>query len=397
MSTIEKMYSTAERCLTKTIIPFWKSIRDDEYGGYYGYVGFDLAVDKKADKGCILNSRILWFFSSAYTLLGDKELLEEAVHAYMELKEVFTDKEKGGVYWSVDHKGQVKDSTKHTYNQAFAIYGLAAFYEASGDTSALKLAMELYKVIEDRCRDDGGYLEALDRSFNLIDNDKLSENGVMADRTMNTLLHIMEAYTELYRVSHDRDVRSGITAILDIFADKIYNPELHRQEVFFDREYNSILDLHSYGHDIEASWLIDRAVQVIDEDGAYQKKMNPITSDLSLNILNNAFDGSSLAYECEKGVVRTTRAWWVQAETVIGFINGYMKDSEHAGAYIDAAEACLNYIEEYFIDHRDGSEWYSEVEEDGTVNENMPMVNQWKCPYHNGRMCIEIINRLATD
>jgi len=306
------------------------------------------------------------------------------------------DKVNGGIYWSMNYDGSVLDSTKHTYNQAFAIYALSAFYEASKDMEALKKALELFKVIEQRCKDSAGYLEAFDDRFVKIDNDKLSENGVMADRTMNTLLHVIEAYTELYRVSGNLQVRAQIEKILNLFADKIYNEKLHRQEVFFDNDYNSLIDLHSYGHDIETSWLIDRAVEVMD-DGQLARKIFPITKDLARQILEGAFDGRSLPYECEKGVVNEKRVWWVQAETVVGFLNAYQKTDNKETKYLEAAKACLKFILDYQLDKRSGSEWYSEVNKDGTPIENIPIVEPWKCPYHNGRMCIEIIKRFCDN
>ena len=166
------------------------------------------------------------------------------------MKDYCFDKENGGIYWSITYDGKPEDTTKHTYNQAFCIYALSSYYEASKDEEALAMAKELFHIIEEKCTDEVGYLEAFDREFHLIENDKLSENGVIADKTMNTLLHVFEAYTELYRVSKDAEVKKRLEWILDTIADKIYNPKLHRQEVFFDKNYNSILDLHSYGHDL---------------------------------------------------------------------------------------------------------------------------------------------------
>ena len=392
---VKEVVTEVKNHLVNGIIPFWKGLRDDEFGGYYGYLGYDLDLDKKAVKGCILNSRILWFFSSAYTLLKDDSLLEEARHAYEFLAKSFFDKENGGVFWSLTYDGKVDDPTKHTYNQAFAIYALSAYYEASMDVKALDLARNIFSTIETRCKDDKGYLEASDRKFNRISNDKLSENGVMADRTMNTLLHVLEAYTELYRVGRDREVKRVLEKILDLFATKVYNKELHRQEVFFDDEYNSILDLHSYGHDIETSWLIDRAVEVIDdEEHSLSKRITPITKDLAKQVYDVAFDGHSLAYECEKGVVNENRVWWVQAETVVGFVNAYQKSGNSEDKFLDAAKSCLNFIFSYVIDKRKGSEWFWEVSKDGKPAADLPIVDPWKCPYHNGRMCIEIIKRM---
>ncbi|MGN0414668.1 MAG: AGE family epimerase/isomerase [Agathobacter sp.] len=378
--------------LVSAIIPFWKSLRDDEFGGYYGYMDYDLKLNKKAEKGCILNSRITWFFSNAYTLLKDPSLLDEADHGYEFLKNHCIDSENGGIFWSMNYDGTPLDTTKHTYNQAFCIYALSSYYEASGKREALDLAFQLFHMIEEKCTDDQGYLEAFTRDFKPESNEKLSENGVLAEKTMNTLLHVLEAYTELYRVSKDKEVEERLKWIMDTFAEKVYNSELERQEVFFDKNYNSIIDLHSYGHDIETAWLMDRAVDVLGDE-TYRQKMTPITKALTKKIYEVAFDGHSLSNECDKGVVDTNRVWWVQAETVVGFLNGYEKDPSKV-EYKEAAEAEWQFIKDHVIDPRNGSEWFWLVRQDGSPVEGEPIVEPWKCPYHNGRMCMEVIRRL---
>ena len=378
--------------LLNDIIPFWKNLRDDEFGGYYGYMDYDLKVDKKAVKGCILNSRLTWFFANAYTLLKDESLLEEAKHGFAFMKEHCMDKENGGIFWSMKYDGTPEDTTKHTYNQAFSIYALSSYYEATHDEEALAMAKELFHIIETKCTDEIGYKEAFDKEFHEVENDKLSENGVIAEKTMNTLLHVFEAYTELYRVAKLPEVKERLEWIMDTFADKVYNPKLHRQEVFFDRNMNTILDLHSYGHDIETAWLMDRGVEVLGEK-KYEEKMTPITKDLTAEIYKVAFDGHSLANECEKGVVNVHRIWWVQAETVIGFLNGWQKDPEKT-EYLDAAKSEWQFIKDHVMDKRQGSEWFWEVDQSGKPYEGRPIVEPWKCPYHNGRMCFEVIRRL---
>ena len=378
--------------LLNDIIPFWKNLRDDEFGGYYGYMDYDLKVDKKAVKGCILNSRITWFFANAYTLLKDESLLEEAKHGFAFMKEHCMDKENGGIFWSMKYDGTPEDTTKHTYNQAFSIYALSSYYEATYDEEALAMAKELFHIIETTCTDEIGYKDAFDKEFHEVENDKLSENGVIAEKTMNTLLHVFEAYTELYRVAKLPEVKERLEWIMDTFADKVYNPKLHRQEVFFDRNMNTILDLHSYGHDIETAWLMDRGVEVLGEK-KYEEKMTPITKDLTAEIYKVAFDGHSLANECEKGVVNVHRIWWVQAETVIGFLNGWQKDPEKT-EYLDAAKSEWQFIKDHVMDKRQGSEWFWEVDQSGKPYEGRPIVEPWKCPYHNGRMCFEVIRRL---
>ena len=379
--------------LLNDIIPFWKNLRDDEFGGYYGYMDYDLKLDKKAVKGCILNSRITWFFANAYTLLKDESLLEEAKHGFAFMKEHCMDKENGGIFWSMKYDGTPEDTTKHTYNQAFSIYALSSYYEATHDEEALVMAKELFHIIETKCTDEIGYKEAFDKEFHEVENDKLSENGVIAEKTMNTLLHVFEAYTELYRVAKLPEVKERLEWIMDTFADKVYNPAKQRQEVFFDADYNTILDLHSYGHDIETAWLMDRGVDVLNNEH-YREKMTPITKTLTSRIYQVAFDGHSLANECDRGVVNAHRVWWVQAETVVGFLNGYERNTGHS-EYRDAALAEWEFIKTCVVDKRNGSEWFWEVNEDGSPILDRPIVEPWKCPYHNGRMCIEVIRRIG--
>lgn len=376
--------------LENVVIPFWKKLKDEVQGGYYGFMDYGLEVDHKACKGCILNSRILWFFSNAYTLLKEESLKEYASHAYDFLKNAFGDKSFGGVYWSVSFDGKPLDETKHTYNLAFAVYALSSYYEASQNQEALSLAMELYHIIEEKCRDDFGYREAFDREFRETDNEKLSENGILAKKTMNTLLHVFEAYTELYRVSGIEEVRRSIRWILDLFANKVYRPEKHRLEVFFDNEMNTLLDLHSLGHDIEAAWLIDRGVEVIGEE-IYKEKMYPVTRDLTQEIYRHLGENGALADDGENGTLEKRYVWWVQAETVVGFLNGWERNG-YSQQYFNAAQQAWKFIMEKIWDKRQGGEWHAEVGEDGSAV-CKPVVDPWKCPYHNGRMCFEVIKR----
>lgn len=376
--------------LVNDLIPFWQGLKDEENGGFYGYLSYDLKLDKRAVKGCILNSRILWFFSNAYMLLGDSSLLESATHAYQFLKDYCVDNEFGGVFWSLTYDGIPEDTTKHTYNQAFSIYALASYYDASKNPEALEIAWELYDLVELKCKDEYGYLEAFTRNFEPEENDKLSENGVIAEKTMNTLLHVFEAYTELYRVTKEEKVAKQIRFMMDIIKDKVFNKEIGRQEVFFDKTWNSLIDLYSYGHDIETAWLVDRGLEVLGDE-AYTNMLSPITKIITENIYNRAYIDHSLVNESENGVVDTTRVWWVQAEAVVGFLNGYQKQGNKK--FLDASEDIWNYIKKYFIDKRNGSEWFWSVKEDHTPNEK-PIVEPWKCPYHNGRMCFEVLRRM---
>ncbi len=381
--------SEIRRELTERILPFWRGLRDDERGGYTGQVEFDLTRRPEAERGCILNSRILWFFSEAYLLLREPALLDEAKHAYEMLCKML-DREHGGVYWSMNADGTVADSTKHTYNQGFAIYALSAYYRAGGEQAALELARELFRLVEDKCFDGEGYLEAFTAGWQPAGNDKLSENGVEAGRTMNTLLHVLEGYTGLYEAGKDPEVRERLFWIMNTWAEKVYNPRKCRQEVFFDLQYHTLIDLHSFGHDIETSWLADHTLEVLG-DQVLTERLRPMLLSMADHTLRAAYtEGNGFSNESENGRVDFTRVWWVQAEALVGFLNAY--EHTHEQRYLDAVRSQWKYIREKIIDSREGSEWFWSVREDGTPIEK-PIVEPWKCPYHNGRMCIEVLRR----
>lgn len=387
------MINLKEECrteLTERIIPFWNKLRDDENGGFYGFMNNDLEVDKKAPKGVILNSRILWFYSSAYEVLKDKQLLDNAEHAYKFLRDCCVDRKNGGVYWMMTFDGKVEDGMKHTYNQAFAIYALSAYYKVSGNKEALELAFELFRTVEEKCTDDIAYMEAFSAEWQLIPNDALSENGLMADKTMNTVLHLIEAYTVLYDVSGSKEVKDRVLFLLDISEKKIFDSKNDKLLVFFDREFNVIGDIHSYGHDIEASWLIDRACRTI-ADKSIEGKWRSIDLRIAENIYKIAYEKGAVNNERENDKIDKRRVWWVQAESVVGFVNAYQQSNDKK--YLEAAETILKWIKTRQVDSRKNSEWWGEVDFEGNPMQTVDMVNPWKCPYHNGRMCIEILNR----
>ena len=385
---MSQLVSEVRAELTEHIIPFWKGLRDDARGGYIGLVEYDLTRRPDAVKGCILNSRILWFFSEAYLALRDESLLAEAYHAFDMLRRM-TDPVNGGVFWALNADGSVSDSTKHTYNQAFAVYALSAYYRASGSTEALDRARALFQVIEGRCRDANGYLEAFTADWRPESNEKLSENGVMASRTMNTLLHVLEGYTGLYRAWPDNSVRHCLYNIFDIFQRHIWNPERRRQEVFFDMAYNSLIDLYSFGHDIETSWLADCTLDLLD-DPALTVRIRPMLLALADQTSREALTDHGFANESERGVVDTKRVWWIQAEALVGYLNAWERTGE--ARYREAVISQWRFIKTAMIDRRPGSEWYGYLREDGTPIE-LPIVEPWKCPYHNGRMALEVMRR----
>ncbi len=372
------------------IVPFWAGMKDEENGGFYGYLSYGLELDRKADKGVILHSRILWFFSKCYIVLGDEKYRELAFHAFEFVKNHCIDYENGGVYWMTDYKGAPADTMKHTYNIAFAIYALSCYYNAVGDRFALDLAYKLFSDIEEKTPDEYGYREAFTVDWEPVPNDALSENGLMADKTMNTILHLIEAYTELYKADGSERVAERLRYLLGQMRDKVFDPERNALRVFFDKKLDVIGDIHSYGHDIEATWLTDLACDTLGDE-ELKKEWAERDLKISRNILDIAFENGALNNERENDKIDRTRIWWVQAETVVGFVNAY----QHSGdrSFLDAARSVWEYIKSDVIDKREGSEWYSEVSFDGTPHDWKEIVGPWKCPYHNGRMCMEIISR----
>ncbi len=371
--------------LEQKIIPFWQNLKDDVSGGFTGYVGEDLRPDKTADKGCILNSRILWTFSTAAKVLDRDDLRAYAEQAYR-FTDRFEDPENGGVYWSVTYDGKPADTTKHTYCQAFAVYGLAAYYRLTGCQGALRKAVRLFRVIEEKCRDEKGYLEALNADFTPGSNEKLSENGVMASRTMNTLLHVIEAYAELYRAYPDEEVRMAGEKALEQCLHTIYNPAKRRMEVFFDDDFRPLLDMQSYGHDIEGSWLLWDAAETLLEPeklNAYQE----MCLDLAESATERGFTDHGLHYEIVNGEVNTIRAWWPQAEALLGF--AFALEITGDAVWAERMRTQWNYILRAVVDPREGSEWLNEITEEGE-SLHKPLAEEWKCPYHNGRMCLRL-------
>lgn len=379
--------------LENHIAPFWCRLRDDENGGFFGQMDNDLNVDRKGTKGVILNSRILWFFSAAYDLLKKPEYLDNARHAYEFLRDRCIDRENGGVYWMMEYDGSVNDSMKHTYNQAFAIYALSEYYSISSDREALDLAFRLFDTVEEKCTDDIAYREAFSADWELIPNDALSENGLMADKTMNTVLHLIEGYTNLFRVSSDERVAGRLDFLLSLAYDRIFDRQNNKLLVFFDSSMNVIGDIHSYGHDIEASWLIDRAFDVLGDsaDSTLAGKWHSADLRIAEKIYNAALENGAVNNERENTVIDRKRIWWVQAESVVGFINAYTHS--HDRKYLDAAYTVWDWIKNHQTDSRKDSEWWAEVGFDGIPLTDVTMVNEWKCPYHNGRMCMEIVKR----
>ena len=394
IETINKLKSEVKAELVQNILPFWsKSMIDNVNGGFYGRIDGDGKVYPEDDKGCILNARILWSFSSVCRVLETKEYLQYAQRAKDYLLKYFIDREFGGVYWLIDCKGKVIDGKKQIYAQAFAIYALTEYYRVTWDEACLAQAIDLYRLIEKYSYDatEEGYFEAFGRDWKDIGDLRLSEKDANEKKTMNTHLHVLEAYTNLYRVWKDAGLRLQLEKLIDIFIAKIVHPETCNLKMFMDENWNDKTDLVSYGHNIEASWLLYEAAHVLGNESITQR-----VKKISINIADVTFEGlrpdGSIVYErfFSNNHIDTDRHWWPQAEAVVGYMNAYELTGDRE--YLNKGLAAWKFISEHIID-RKGGEWYWSVNDKMEPNLKNDKAGFWKCPYHNSRMCLEVIER----
>lgn len=391
---VVQLKTEIEDTLKHNILPYWiKNMVDSENGGFYGRITGKEVVESNAPKGSVLNGRILWTYSAAYRILKDEAYLQIAKRAKDYLLEYFYDKEHGGVYWLLDYKGNPVETKKQIYALGFAIYGLSEYYRATNDKEALEYAVKLYKTIEEYSFDKeaNGYLEAFTQDWQLSEDMRLSDKDANEQKTMNTHLHILEPYTNLYRVWKDDGLKTQLENLINLFLDKIIDQQTHHLDLYFDTNWNSKSTIVSYGHDIEASWLLHEAALVLGESGILQK-----VSTIVPHIVRAAKEGlesdGSMVYEKDNktGHTDTERHWWVQSEAVVGFLNHYQYYNDEDS--LEKALHCWSYIKKNLVDWKSG-EWYWSVLQDGTINRKEDKAGIWKCPYHNSRMCMEIIER----
>lgn len=396
--------------IENNILPFWLNyMQDHEQGGFYGQMKGDGTLVKDADKGCILNARILWAFSAAYRVLGKAEYLAAATRAKDYILEHYIDHEFGGAYWSLDYKGQPVDTKKQFYAIGFVIYGLSEYARATHNLEALDQALKLFHCIEEHSfdPDNNGYIEAQTREWGTIADMRLSDLDANYPKSQNTHLHIIEPYTNLYRVLKDLvscpkhaeaysavtlDVEKALRNLITIFTDRILNPETHHLDLFFEMDWTRGAGwLESYGHDIECSWLMHEAALVLGDKDVLAK-VEPIVQLVAKASEKGLNTDGSMTHEAnvDTGHVDDDRHWWVQAEAVVGFYNIYQYFGDEA-----ALQKCLNawqYIKDNLIDHELG-EWYWSRDPQRNINKTDDHAGFWKCPYHNSRMCLEIIER----
>jgi mannobiose 2-epimerase len=420
---VKTMKQEMQDVLQNNILRFWlDKMVDRENGGFYGRIDGQEVLHADAEKGAILNARILWSFSAAYRVLHDEEYLEAATRAKDYIIEHFIDKEYGGVYWSLDSKGNPLDTKKQFYAIGFAIYGMSEYARATGDREALECALQLFDCIEEHALDPvyNGYIEACTREWGTIADMRLSELDANYPKSQNTNLHIIEPYANLYRCLKELDVTEScnyvpvigavlpvdvavpqetkmrveraLRNIINIFTDHILNPETHHLDLFFDMDWTrGAGHLESYGHDIECSWLMHEAALVLGDTDVLAK-MEPIVQMVAKASEKGLRPDGSMIHEAnlDTGHVDDDLHWWVQAENVVGWFNLYQYFGDEAA--LDKAERCWNYIKTQLIDYENG-EWHWSRHSDGTLNTVDDKAGFWKCPYHNSRMCLEIIER----
>ena len=423
MNEVQTMKQEMQDVLQNNILRFWlDKMQDQEHGGFYGRIDGTGILHPEAEKGAILNARILWSFSAAYRVLGNQEYLEAATRAKDYIIEHFIDPEYGGVYWSVGYQGNPLDTKKQFYAIGFAIYGLTEYARATDDREALDYALQLFDCIEEHAfdREHNGYIEAMTRDWKPIADMRLSELDANFPKSQNTHLHIIEPYTNLLRCLKELQakescdyvpaigsvlpvgisvpietilcVEGALRNLIDIFTDKILNPETHHLDLFFEMDWTrGAGHLESYGHDIECSWLMHEAALVLGDQKVLDKVEKVVREVAKASEKGLCPDGSMIhEANLDTGHVDDDLHWWVQAENVVGWYNLYQHFGDEDA--LKKAVRCWHYIKDNLIDYKNG-EWFWSRHPDGSLNTVDDKAGFWKCPYHNSRMCLEIIER----
>jgi cellobiose epimerase len=390
----KKLRNEVDKEVKDNILSYWmKNTVDNENGGFYGFINNKQYIDKKADKGGILNFRILWTFSKAFNVYKDEKYLKIAKRAYEYVTKYFWDDVYGGIYWMVDYMGAPSNTKKQIYCQAFAIYGFSEYYMATGNIKALDYAVKLFNLIEEKSYDieNKGYFEAYAGDWSEIEDLRLSDIDLNEKKSMNTHLHVLEAYTNLYSVWKNNILKDKLEDLIHITIDKIINNKTWHFNLFFDEFWNIKSNIVSYGHDIEGSWLLMEAAEVLGT-----KTLIENVKEISVNMAQKVYEEGvdktgGILNESRGEEIDTDKHWWPQAEGVIGFLNAYeLTGKEH---FLKEALNTWEYISKNIIDRVNG-EWFWLRTVEGDTSKKDEKVGPWKCPYHNSRMCFEILRRL---
>lgn len=393
----ESWLTQLEDELQGNILSFWmKQTKDEMNGGFVGEIDNQLNIAPNAEKSLVLNARILWSFASAYRLYGKTEYLTMAERAYVYLMDHFLDKEYGGLYWMVNAEGRPSQEKKQIYGQAFAIYALAEFYHATGRPEVLDEAIQIFRLVEKYGYDSTykGYVEALSREWQITDNLSLSSKDMNEKKSMNTHLHVLEAYTGLYRVWKSEELASTLAELIETMLDHIIDNEGKHFHLFLDEAWKVKSDIISYGHDIEGSWLLVEAAETLGEEKLLQR-VRTVAISMAEAVLAEGIDmdGGIWNEADPSGLLSKDKDWWPQAEAVVGFYNAYQLTGD--SKFNEAAQASWAFIDKYMVDHKLG-EWYWGVDENHLPLPHATKVSAWKCPYHNSRACFEMIARLRS-
>jgi mannobiose 2-epimerase len=386
-----------ERDLHGNVLPFWiREAVDGERGGFRGYVGDDGAVDPLAPKGGVLCARILWTYAAAARRTGDPAHRRMADRAFDELRRRFWDPEHGGTYWMLDHAGRPLAERKQTYALAFSLYALAEYHRTTGSGEALERAVALHRAIEAHASDPagGGYFEARARDWGPLEDVRLSEKDLNAPKSMNTHLHVMEGYANLLRVWDDPLLRERLRALVALHLERIVDPAGRHLVLFFDEGWAPLSRIVSYGHDIEASWLLVEAAEATgDREILARAKAGAVRlARATLEDGADAEHGGVFAERREDGRLDDEKHWWMQAEAVVGFLNAFELTGREE--FLAAAEQAWAFVSRFIVDRVHG-EWRWRVRRDGTPIPGLPKVEPWKCPYHNSRAAFEVSDRVA--
>ncbi len=394
-SSLDALRAAMRAELTQHILPFWMERAHDRHrGGTIGLISEDGHADLTAPKGVILHARVLWAFSAAFRVLGDEAYRVAADRSAVHFAAHFVDPTFGGVFWMVDAEGRPLDERKHVYAQAFAIYAFAEHYRATGDDHSLRAAIAIHRLVEARAHDAvfAGYEEAFARDWTLLDDVRLSDQDLNERKSMNTHLHLLEAYTTLHAVWPDRRLRERLRDLIELTLDRIIAPDGDRVINFFTADWHPRSTKSSFGHDIEASWLLVDAADALGDEMLITRTRDA-SHQLVAAVLARGVDTEfgGIFYEANAGTLDTDKEWWPQAEAIVGFLAAYQQTADES--CLRAALDTWRFVERHMLD-RDHGEWRRRVSRSGDQSRGGEKVGPWKCPYHNSRACLEVMSRV---